>query len=60
MRATVSSSPDPLKQSSLAARLATDVAGDIMFDAFNRGRYATDASFYQIVPAGVCRAAHDR
>ncbi|BEV46882.1 FAD-binding and (Fe-S)-binding domain-containing protein [Afipia carboxidovorans] len=24
-----------------------------MFDAFSRGRYATDASFYQIMPAGV-------
>ena len=23
------------------------------FDAFNRGRYATDASFYQIMPLGV-------
>ena len=27
--------------------------GDVFFDAFNRGRYATDASFYQIMPAGV-------
>ena len=24
-----------------------------MFDRFDRGRYATDASFYQIMPAGV-------
>ena len=24
-----------------------------MFDAFSRGRYATDASFYQIMPLGV-------
>ena len=24
-----------------------------MFDAFNRGRYATDASFYQMMPLGV-------
>jgi FAD/FMN-containing dehydrogenase len=24
-----------------------------MFDAFSRGRYATDASFYQIMPVGV-------
>ena len=25
----------------------------MLFDRFNRGRYATDASFYQIMPAGV-------
>jgi len=27
--------------------------GDIMFDAASRGRYSTDASFYQITPQGV-------
>ena len=27
--------------------------GEVLFDPFNRGRYATDASFYQIMPAGV-------
>ena len=37
----------------LAARLAREVSGDVLFDAFSRGRYATDASFYQIMPAGV-------
>src|SRR3954469_19627507 len=37
----------------LAARLARETSGDVFFDSFNRGRYATDASFYQIVPAGV-------
>ena len=37
----------------LAARLAREVSGDVLFDGFSRGRYATDASFYQIVPAGV-------
>jgi FAD/FMN-containing dehydrogenase/Fe-S oxidoreductase len=37
----------------LAARLRRDVSGDVFFDRFNRGRYATDASFYQIMPAGV-------
>jgi FAD/FMN-containing dehydrogenase/Fe-S oxidoreductase len=25
----------------------------VFFDAFNRGRYATDASFYQMMPSGV-------
>src|SRR5258706_7255135 len=37
----------------LEARLRSNIAGDVFFDAFNRGRYATDASFYQIMPAGV-------
>jgi FAD/FMN-containing dehydrogenase/Fe-S oxidoreductase len=37
----------------LAAKLAREVTGDVWFDAFNRGRYATDASHYQIMPAGV-------
>ncbi|KZD20687.1 FAD-binding and (Fe-S)-binding domain-containing protein [Tardiphaga robiniae] len=39
--------------SALAAKLAREVSGDVFFDPFNRGRYATDASFYQIVPFGV-------
>jgi FAD/FMN-containing dehydrogenase/Fe-S oxidoreductase len=39
--------------SALATRLRANVSGDVFFDAFNRGRYATDASFYQIVPFGV-------
>src|SRR6202171_1066458 len=34
-------------------RLAREITGDVFFDAFNRGRYATDASFYQIMPFGV-------
>ena len=37
----------------LAARLSREITGEGLFDSFNRGRYATDASFYQIVPAGV-------
>ncbi|MBV9890827.1 MAG: FAD-binding oxidoreductase, partial [Rhizobacter sp.] len=37
----------------LARRLRADTAGDVLFDAASRGRYATDASIYQIVPAGV-------
>src|ERR1700742_1849355 len=38
---------------SLKERLSREITGDVFFDAFNRGRYATDASFYQIIPAGV-------
>ena len=30
-----------------------EISGDVLFDPFNRGRYAADASFYQIMPAGV-------
>ncbi|MGX4770601.1 FAD-binding and (Fe-S)-binding domain-containing protein [Bradyrhizobium guangdongense] len=37
----------------LEARLAREITGDVLFDGFSRGRYATDASFYQIVPSGV-------
>ena len=41
------------ENSALAARLSREIGGDVLFDAFSRGRYATDASFYQIMPAGV-------
>jgi FAD/FMN-containing dehydrogenase/Fe-S oxidoreductase len=41
------------ENSVLAARLRREITGDVLFDAFNRGRYATDASFYQIMPLGV-------
>src|SRR5882672_2767971 len=37
----------------LENRLAREITGDVFFDAFNRGRYATDASFYQVIPFGV-------
>src|SRR5437016_10377034 len=37
----------------LEERLRSSGTGDVLFDAFSRGRYATDASFYQILPAGV-------
>ncbi|HVY42032.1 MAG TPA: FAD-linked oxidase C-terminal domain-containing protein [Hyphomicrobiaceae bacterium] len=37
----------------LAARLRREIEGEVLFDAFSRGRYATDASIYQIEPIGV-------
>ena len=37
----------------LEQRLRSNITGGVFFDLFNRGRYATDASFYQIVPSGV-------
>ncbi|MGX1143976.1 FAD/FMN-containing dehydrogenase [Bradyrhizobium ottawaense] len=46
-------SPESAQTDGLAARLAREITGDVLFDRFSRGRYATDASFYQIVPAGV-------
>src|ERR671936_853675 len=38
---------------SLASRLRQVMRGDVLFDAFSRGRYSTDASIYQIEPIGV-------
>ena len=37
----------------LAERLARHTDGEVLFDAASRGRYATDASIYQIMPLGV-------
>ena len=33
--------------SALARRLAREIEGEVLFDAFSRGRYSTDASIYQ-------------
>ena len=37
----------------LERRLKEHLLGEVQFDAFTRGRYATDASHYQIMPLGV-------
>jgi FAD/FMN-containing dehydrogenase len=37
----------------LAARLARAIEGEVRFGAFDRARYSTDASIYQIEPVGV-------
>jgi FAD/FMN-containing dehydrogenase/Fe-S oxidoreductase len=37
----------------LERRLKAELSGDVQFDRFARGRYATDASHYQIMPVGV-------
>ena len=39
--------------SALATRLAREIEGEVLFDAFSRGLYSTDASIYQIEPIGV-------
>jgi len=43
----------PLERSRLAQRLRRVLRGDVLFDAYSRGRYATDASIYQVDPVGV-------
>jgi FAD/FMN-containing dehydrogenase/Fe-S oxidoreductase len=37
----------------LAVRLRRETGGEVLFDDGSRGRYATDASIYQIMPIGV-------
>src|SRR6185312_14926166 len=37
----------------LERRLRAEITGDVLFDRFSRGRYATDASHYQMMPVGV-------
>ncbi|MBM3629705.1 MAG: FAD-binding protein, partial [Alphaproteobacteria bacterium] len=44
--------------SALAARLRRELRGEVLFDAASRGRYATDASIYQVEPLGVVVPAH--
>ncbi len=43
----------PPDRSKLAQRLRRELQGEVLFDAASRGRYATDASIYQIEPVGV-------
>lgn len=37
----------------LASRLRRELEGEVLFDPFSRGLYATDASIYQIQPIGI-------
>src|SRR5580704_14778473 len=41
------------EESVVASRLRKEVRGEVLFDAFSRGRYSTDASIYQVMPIGV-------
>jgi FAD/FMN-containing dehydrogenase/Fe-S oxidoreductase len=43
----------PGLQAQLAARLRRETEGEVLFSRADRGRYATDASIYQIEPVGV-------
>jgi FAD/FMN-containing dehydrogenase/Fe-S oxidoreductase len=40
-------------RSAVASRLAKEVDAEVLFDAASRGRYATDASIYQLMPLGI-------
>ena len=44
----------------LARRLRSETEGEVRFDAASRGRYATDASIYQIMPVGVFVPTNER
>jgi FAD/FMN-containing dehydrogenase len=44
----------------LAQRLRAETEGEVLFDTASRGRYATDASIYQIMPAGVLVPRNER
>ena len=43
----------PLGDPALAARLARETEAEVLFAPADRGRYATDASIYQVEPIGV-------
>src|SRR6266478_6140286 len=45
--------PSPNARNPLEQRLRANFEGEVLFDAFSRGRYSTDASIYQIEPIGV-------
>ncbi len=44
---------DRIGDSRVAARLARETEGEVLFGAADRGRYSTDASIYQMEPVGV-------
>jgi len=52
--------PADVGSSALAARLRRELRGDVLFDAFSRGRYSTDASIYQLMPIGVVVPADEQ
>ena len=44
---------EPALREQLATRLRRETRGEVLFSRADRGRYATDASIYQIEPVGV-------
>ena len=55
---TASAETRRIGDSALARRLRRELEGEVLFDAFSRGRYSTDASIYQIEPIGVVVPRH--
>jgi FAD/FMN-containing dehydrogenase/Fe-S oxidoreductase len=51
--------PANSENSKLFSKLKSELEGEVLFDAFSRGRYSTDASMYQIPPLGVVVPRHD-
>ena len=49
----VTQSDARIGDSRLAQRLRRETAGEVLWSAADRGRYATDASIYQVEPVGV-------
>ncbi len=49
-----------LEAADLARELRAHAQGDVLFDRASRGRYATDASIYQIDPIGVFVPAREQ
>jgi FAD/FMN-containing dehydrogenase/Fe-S oxidoreductase len=45
-------------RSGLEERLGKALEGEVRFDRFSRGRYATDASHYQVMPVAVATPRH--
>ena len=54
----MSNRSDHAADSPLARRLQAEIEGEVYFDALSRGRYATDASMYQVFPLGVVVPRH--
>ncbi|WP_298848331.1 FAD-binding and (Fe-S)-binding domain-containing protein [uncultured Salinicola sp.] len=52
-RSPVARRPRQAAMSEFERRLRGEMKGEVAFDAGSRGRYATDASIYQIMPLGV-------
>ncbi len=60
LQQTSSAASGRIGDSTLARRLRSEVEGEVLFDAFSRGRYSTDASIYQIEPIGVVVPRNER
>src|SRR5690349_18528837 len=49
----ITASPARIGDSRLAERLRRETEGEVLWTPGDRGRYATDASIYQVEPVGV-------